>query len=91
MLGNSTGDKDMKKEYERQPIIIKIHSNFMNGTRYFKLTQLDYCEQKVEMCNISGEVISDFPLIWKGLTFDESKQRILDLAHEVRAEEVEIY
>ena len=29
----------MKKEYERQPIIIKIHSNFMNGTKFFKLTQ----------------------------------------------------
>lgn len=81
----------MKKEYERQPIIIKIHSNFLGGCKYFKLTQLEYCKQQVEMCNMSGEIISEFPLIWNGLTFDESKERILDLAHSVRAEEVEIY
>lgn len=81
----------MKKEYEKQPIIIKVHSNFMNGTKFFKLTQIDYCEQKIEMCNPYGEIISEFPLVWKGLTFDEAKQRILDFAHSVRAEEVEIY
>lgn len=76
----------MKTEYLRNPVKIKITSSFLKGERIFKLTQLDYCKQQIEIVNQDGEVISEFPLIWNGLTFDESKERIYSYAHAIRAD-----
>ena len=79
----------MKQEYLRQPATIRVKSSFLKSEKFFKITQLEYCKQRIEMVNDKGEVISDFPLIWNGLTFDEAKERIFDYARSVRAEEME--
>lgn len=74
----------MKQENLRQPTTIRVQSNWFGGHRFFKVTQIDYIEVKIEMVNAHGEVISEFPLTWKGLTFDEAIQRIKDMTHSIR-------
>ena len=70
----------MKQENLRQPTTIRVDSNWFGGHRFFKVTQIDYVEIKIEMVNVHGEVISEFPLVWKGITFDEAVQRIKEIS-----------
>lgn len=75
----------MKQENLKQPTVIRVDSNWFGGHRFFKVTQIGYIEIKIEMVNVHGEIISEFPLIWRGLTFDETVERIKDMARSVRA------
>lgn len=75
----------MKQENLREPTTIRVLSTWFGGQRFFKVTQIGYIEVKIEMVNVHGEVISAFPLTWKGLTFDEAIQRIKDMAISVKA------
>lgn len=70
-------------ENKNRQTIIKIHSNFFGGARFFRVTEMGYIDVKIEMVNPYGEVISEFPLTWHGRTFEESIQHIEWMAHDV--------
>lgn len=76
--------KEDKETRNMKQTTIKVHSNWFGGERNFKVTEIEYIKVKIEMVNEHGEVISEFPLTWKGLTYDEAIQRIKDMTNSIR-------
>lgn len=66
----------MEQEYKKEIVIIKVkHSWLRTKTELFKLVQVDYYDTRIEIINVHGETISEFPFIWNGFTLDEAVQR----------------
>ena len=79
-----------KYDWDKRSAILKVNSEFLKTTKYFKVTELEYCKQKIEMVDAGERVISEFPLTWNGITYEETIQRIKDMAHSMRGEFEEI-
>ena len=79
-----------KYGWDKDSAILKVTCKFLKGEKHFKVTKLEYCKQQIEIVDAGERVISEFPLIWNGLTYEEAIERIKDMAHSMRAEYKEV-